>query len=69
MYPLFGMSSLCLQGLLSLAPETETFLCVSHVLFIVTLYSYDIIASYVVMCFYRCKPGAHVFALGMHYLQ
>ena len=28
MDPLFGMSSLCLQGLLSLAPETETFLCV-----------------------------------------
>ena len=46
MDPLFGISSLCLQGLLSLAPETETFLCVSHVLFIVTLHSYDIIASY-----------------------
>ena len=33
-------------------PETETFLCVSHVLIIVTLYSYDIIASYVVMRFF-----------------
>jgi len=66
MDPFFGMSSLCLQGLLSLAPETETFLCVSHVLFIVTLHSYDIIASYVVMCFFRCKPGADAFAQGMN---